>query len=271
MTMVLYHSLCLMGNVLKVPATVYGKVDFMMSVKKILNNIADKNRKLVTPGKLLVILLGTVIGSFGLYNIHQQANITEGGVLGLILLLHHWTEISTSILAPVLDGLCYAFAFKYLGKDFLKVSLVATLSLAGFFRLWEQFPPMLPDLSAYPLAAAIVGGIFIGTGTGLIIRQGGSGAGDDALALTISKVTRCRISHAYLATDITVLALSLTYISLRRIGFSLITVVISSMLIEFIKNFGRKQQLECTTKPSPPGNADINGIVKTEKNRKKDR
>ncbi|MEY8353277.1 YitT family protein [Lachnospiraceae bacterium 54-53] len=187
---------------------------------------------------LAAILLGTAVSSFGLYNIHQQTDITEGGVLGLTLLLHHWTGVSPSILTPMLDILCYAFAFKHLGKEFLKVSFVTTLSLGGFFRLWEQFPPMLPDLSPHPLAAAVAGGIFIGVGVGLIIRQGGSGSGDDALALTISSMTQCRISHAYLVTDISVLALSLTYIPLNRIVFSLITVTVSSFMIEFIQNFG---------------------------------
>ena len=35
------------------------------------------------------LLLGTAILSFGLYNIHSQASITEGGVLGLQLLIQH--------------------------------------------------------------------------------------------------------------------------------------------------------------------------------------
>lgn len=205
--------------------------------------MSDKKTKLFTPEKLIFIILGTAIGSFGLYNIHQQTNITEGGVLGLILLLNHWTGVSPSILSPLLDILAYALAFKFLGKDFLKVSIVATLGMAGFFKLWEQFPPILPNLSDYPLIAAIAGGMFIGIGSGLIVRQGGSGAGDDALAMTISKITHCRISRAYLATDITVLALSLTYISIQRIGFSLVTVMISSLLIDFIQNFGYKEKL----------------------------
>lgn len=196
--------------------------------------------KIFTPQKLLVIMVGTAISSFGMYNIHQQVNITEGGILGLILLLRHGLGFPPSILSPALDILAYALAFKYLGKEFLKVSLAATLSLAGFFRLWEQFPPVLPDLSASPVLTAVLGGIFIGTGAGLIVRQGGSGAGDDALALTISNITGCRISWAYLATDITVLLLSLTYIPLNRIIFSLITVCVSSHLIERIQNFGCK-------------------------------
>lgn len=205
----------------------------------------SKNKKrLLTPGKMAVILLGTAISSFGIYNIHRQTHITEGGVLGLILLLNNWTGISPSLLTPMLDILCYALAFRYLGKDFIKISLVSTLSLAGFFKLWEQFPPVLPNLSPYPLAAAIAGGLFVGIGVGLIIRQGASSGGDDALALILSKLLHCRISRVYLATDITVLALSLTYISPHRIAYSLVTVIISSLLIERVQNAGRKAESE---------------------------
>ena len=67
---------------------------------------------------------------------------------------------------------------------------ISSISLAGFYRLWESFPPMFPDLSACPLAAPILGGMFVGIGVGIIVRQGGSSGGDDALALVINKLTR---------------------------------------------------------------------------------
>ncbi|MEG1913018.1 MAG: YitT family protein, partial [Cloacibacillus sp.] len=70
----------------------------------------------------------------------------------------------------------------------------------------------------------------------LIVRQGGSGGGDDALALTISHVTKWNIARAYLITDILVLTLSLSYIPFSRIGFSLVTVTVSSLLIGFIQD-----------------------------------
>ena len=71
-----------------------------------------------------------------------------------------------------------------------------------------------------------------------MVRQGASCAGDDALALVISKVTGCRISRAYLLTDVSVLVLSLSYIPAGRIVYSLITVTVSSFMIDFIQNFG---------------------------------
>ncbi len=211
----------------------------MMSVANRLREIYLKNKELFTAKRILLIMLGTAIGSFGITNIHQRVDITEGGVLGLVLLLNHWTGLSPSVLSPLLDLLCYALAFRLLGWDFIKVSAVSTVSLAAFFRLWEQFPLVLPDLSAYPLPAAVLGGMFVGIACGLILRQGGSSGGDDALALAISKLTRCRIARAYLATDLSVLLFSLSYIPLGRIAYSLVTVTVSSLLIDFVHNAGR--------------------------------
>lgn len=205
----------------------------------ILARFSQERRRLFPLPKVLLILAGSAILSFGIYNIHRQTGITEGGVLGMLLLLNHWVGLSPSILSPILDAVCYTLGFRFLGKDFLKTSIFSTLCFAGFSRLWESFPPVIPDLSPHPLAAAILGGLFVGFGCGLVIRQGGSSGGDDALALVISKLTRCRISRAYLATDLTVLLLSLSYIPFQRIAFSLITVTLSSLLIDFVQGAGK--------------------------------
>ena len=93
------------------------------------------------------------------------------------------------------------------------------------------------SLSSKPLLAAILGGIFVGVGVGLIVRQGGSSGGDDALALSISEAFKWKLSRAYLFTDVTVLILSLSYIPISRIVYSLITVTISSNLIDWIKEY----------------------------------
>ena len=186
--------------------------------------------------RVALIMVGAAICSFGIHNIHQRTGITEGGVIGLMLLIENWFGASPAAVTPILDIICYLLAFRYLGGRFLRISLVSTLSASLFYKIWELFPPMLPDLSRYPLPAAVLGGIFVGVGVGIIVRQGGSSGGDDALALTISRMTHCRLSFAYLFTDFTVLGLSLTYIPLKRIVFSVITVTISSFLIDRIQN-----------------------------------
>ena len=118
-------------------------------------------------------MLGAMIYTFGVHNIHQRTNITEGGVIGLMLLIEHWLQMSPAYITPILDLACYLLAFKFLGGNFIKVSIISTMFVSGFYKIWELFPPMLPDLSEYPLIAAVLGGIFVGVGVGLIVRQMG--------------------------------------------------------------------------------------------------
>ena len=185
-----------------------------------------------------LILLGSAILSFGLYNVHEQTQVTEGGVLGMTLFLQHWLGLTPAITSPVMDIACYLLAWRFLGNSFARYAVTASLAFAAFHGLWEQFPPLLPDLSAYPVAAAVLGALFVGVGVGLVVRIGGACGGDDALALTISHLSKWPIARCYLITDLTVLALSLSYIPFTRILYSLITVTISSFLIGRVQSFG---------------------------------
>ena len=190
---------------------------------------------------LLYTLLGAFILAFGMYNIHSRTIITEGGIWGIELLLYNWFGISPAITAPILDGTCYLMGVVFLGKEFIIKSLVGTLGYSAFYAVLEQFPPLLPDLDSVPIIAAIVGAIFVGIGAGIVVRQGGACAGDDALALVISKKLHIKISKAYLFTDISVLLLSLTYIPFRQIAYSIVTVLLSGWIIEKIQNWKKKE------------------------------
>ena len=207
---------------------------------------AERLTEGLTVKSTLLILLGAMICTFGIHNIHQQTGITEGGVIGMMLLVEHWLGLSPALITPILDAACYLTAYRYLGGRFIRISIVSTLSVSLFYKVWELFPPMLPDLSAFPLLSALLGGVFVGVGVGMIVRQGGSSGGDDALALSISRVTHWRLSRAYLFTDLVVLGLSLTYIPYTRILFSVVTVTVSSFLIDRIQDFRIYRKSEAT-------------------------
>lgn len=209
-------------------------------IKDLFTRLIYECKNALTLRRVLYILLGTAICSFGIYNIHRQTGVTEGGVLGMILLLNHWFNISSSVLSVSLDILCYVLTSRRLGLRFLIVSGFSSICLSLFFRIWESFPPVLPNFYDKPLLAAILGALFIGVGVGIVIRNGGSCGGDDALALFISSTTGWRLSRSYLIADLTVLTLSLSYIPFIRIFYSLITVTLSSVIIDFIQGSNKK-------------------------------
>jgi len=198
----------------------------------------NKIRSIFTDIKItscLIVVISSAVLAFGLYNIHSLSGVTEGGLLGLNLLLDYWFNISPSITNFVVSALCYLLGWKLLGRVFIIYSAVAAAGFSLFYRMFEQFDPLWPQLYDMPLLAAVLGAIFVGVGTGIVVRIGGALCGDDALAMSISHLTGIRIQWLYLIFDLTVLGLSLSYIPFTRIIYSLITVVISGQIIGFIE------------------------------------
>ena len=183
---------------------------------------------------ILISLAGSGILAFGLYNIHSLSGVTEGGVLGLTLLLDHWLGLSPALSSLVLNLLCYILGWRTLGRRFIVLSAVAGGSFSLWYALFEFFPPLCPAIGEYPLAAAVLGAAFVGTGVGLCVRAGGAPGGDDALAMSLGKLLKLPLQWVYLASDLTVLLLSLSYIPLGRIAYSLLTVILSGQLIGLV-------------------------------------
>ena len=197
---------------------------------------------LIKPRQCALALLGSAILAFGLYHVHALSGVTEGGVLGMTLFLHHWVDLSPAVTGLVMNALCYLMGWKLLGKEFIAYSIVAGGGFSLFYAIVEQFPPLWPQLAEHPLLAAVLGALFVGCGVGLSVRAGGAPGGDDALAMSISALTHWNIQWAYLISDLVVLALSATYMDLGRLGCSLLTVVLSGQMIGLIQRFGHREE-----------------------------
>ena len=194
--------------------------------------IRDKS---VFAQKMLLITAGSTVLAFGLYHIHAQSLVTEGGVLGLTLLLHHWLELSPAITGLILNLICYLIGWRTLGKAFIGYSALSGGVFSLAYAVFERGKPILPRIAEQPLLAALLGAVFVGVGVGMCVLAGGAPGGDDALAMSLSRLLRCRIANVYLISDLTVLALSLTYIPARRMLYSLLTVVLSGQIIGVIQ------------------------------------
>lgn len=135
---------------------------------------------------LFAVGVNLIITPLGLYN---------GGFMGTAQLLRtflvktlHLTFLGQFDLA----GLIYFainlpllyFAWKEMGKVFFVRTLITVIIQTGFLTL-IPIPkvPIIDDL----LTACIIGGIIAGTGTGMVLRGGSSGGGQDIIGILCAK------------------------------------------------------------------------------------
>ena len=189
--------------------------------------------------QILLVLIGSIILSFGVYNFNFQNNITEGGVLGFLLLLKDLFNIRLSLANLIIDCALLLVGYKFFGKKFIKYSLIATISFSLSFSFFESIGPVIPKFDNLILGS-IIAGLFVGLGSGLVVRAGGAAGGDDALALVISKTTSLKIGKVYMISDFFILGLSLIYLSFSQIAVSLIAVSVSGKVIDFVYSYKNK-------------------------------
>jgi len=188
----------------------------------------------------LLCLAGSAILAFGLCHVHAMSSVTEGGVLGLTLWLYHTFSLSPALTSLLLNAACYLFGLRVLGLSFIGYSAVAGGGFSLFYFLFDLLPPVFGALSAHPLLAALLGALFVGVGVGLCVVAGGAPSGDDALAMSLAAKTKRDIRIFYLVSDLLVLALSLTYIPITRILYSLLTVILSGQIIGLVQHLANK-------------------------------
>ena len=187
-----------------------------------------------TMQSIILIIIGATILSFGSYNFNYQNNITEGGVLGLLLLMQHVFNISPSITSVVIDFSLFAIGSKFFGKKFLLYSILSTVTFSTTYKIWESIGFLVPSFTNNMLIGSILAGISVGIGVGLVVRGGGASGGDDVIALLGNKFLKLKVNHVYLITDATVLLMSLIYLDINQIFYSMIAVTISGKIISII-------------------------------------
>lgn len=183
---------------------------------------------------ILLIIIGASILSFGSYNFNYQNNVTEGGVLGLLLLMQQIFNISPSITSVIIDFSLFSIGTKFFGKRFLLYSVLSTIAFSTTYKIWESVGFLIPSFTNNMLIASILAGIGVGVGVGLVVRGGGASGGDDVIALLGNKLLKLKVNHVYLVTDAIVLLMSLVYLDIKQVFFSIIAVTISGKIISII-------------------------------------
>lgn len=179
-----------------------------------------------------MIFLGNLIMCFAIVNIHIPAKITEGGVIGLSIVLSKLTHISPGIINLPIDILLYGLGVLLLKEGFFKKAIFSTLIYFLMYSLVEAVGPILPSLEHLPVIAAILGGLLLGIGCGLVVARGCVAGGDDCYALIMANRTSISLGKAYFLADILVLTLSVfLYMPLVNGLISLLTTFISSFII----------------------------------------
>ncbi len=128
-------------------------------------------------------LLGAFIVAVALEMFLLPNKIIDGGVIGISMMVSYITKWNLGLLIFCINIPFMLIAFKALGKKFIANTFVATAMLSLATNIAVNLKPATNDL----LLATVFGGILLGLGVGLILRNNASLDGTEMLSIVLSK------------------------------------------------------------------------------------
>lgn len=140
-----------------------------------------------TAKEYALLVLGSVIMSYGIKNIYGPVNLVSGGLSGVAIILQGLFGIPLWVSNTVLNIPLFLIGFRVRGWTFIKRTLVATVVMSLALMV-------MPEVYLIPngdiLLSAVFGGIVCGIGAGLVFVCRATTGGTDLLAAIIQ--TRLR-------------------------------------------------------------------------------
>lgn len=202
------------------------------------------SKKILSIGWLtssLWIILGNIIYAFSINVIIVPIGLYNGGFMGIAQLIKTfmnfipWFNVPstvdvTGIIYFILNAPLFIYAYKVIGKGFMYRSLVS-IALSS---ICLTFMPILktPIFEDY-LSACVVGGIIGGIGSGMVLRGGGSGGGQDVIGVCLSKThPNVSVGNISIATNIFIYGVCLFLFNIQIAIYSFIYSSIRSVAID---------------------------------------
>ncbi len=189
-----------------------------------MNKKINKTEVLRQAKSFLLVIVGTLILSFGTAVFILPFELVSGGVAGIAIVVNRFLPaglISVDMIVTVVTWLLFFIGLVVLGRSFATKTLLSTIIypigvsvfmrltdpafLGGFFNLHSS-----PHSQISLILAAVFGGAFVGTGCAVTFIGGGSTGGVDIIAFSICKIfKRLKSSVVIFAVDASIVILGM--------------------------------------------------------------
>lgn len=185
-------------------------------------------------GDIFYILFGSALIGLSLAVFLVPLKISNGGVPGLAMILHHTLRLPTGLIMFVINIPVFLIGIRFLGKLFGIRTIIAVV-LSSFFTDFFAEILKLQPLTNEPFLGAIFGGIVMGAGLGLVYRAGGSTGGSDIVGQLAAKFIKISPGQAILTTDVLVIAAAgIAFKSVELAMWGLVSLVVSSYALDIV-------------------------------------
>lgn len=186
--------------------------------------------------KILKEIIGTIVGSFimavGIALFLLPNQLSSGGIAGIATITYYLLKIPMGTVIMAINIPLFLFSGYKIGKAFFIKSIIGTISLSFFIDILDKIEPLTNDR----FLACVYGGIIIGIGTAILLKENSSTGGSDLISYIAKKYNpTIRTSNIILIIDFIIICLNMLFFKEIEIGlYSAIAIYLMGKIIDIL-------------------------------------
>ncbi len=196
--------------------------------------------------RYVYLILGVLIYAIAYNLFFLKNNLVFGGVGGISIITKNLVDPTIMILA--LSILLLIISFFALGKKETLNSLVGSLLFPVFVYLTKNIGDYFVIENDNLLLIALIGGVMVGIGSGMVFKTGFTTGGTDILNQITSKYLKISIGTSMLITDGVIVIIGGFFFGWTRVLYAMIVLYIISLMVDkVVLGISSKKALYITT------------------------
>ncbi|WP_425457051.1 YitT family protein [Cohnella terricola] len=173
-------------------------------------------------------MIGAVLVGVALEIFLVNNSIIDGGVTGISIMSSYLSGLPIGIFLFVLNLPFLILGYRTIGKTFALSTLFGVIVLSISTTLLHPIEPFTENT----FLAAVFGGIFLGAGTGIVIRAGGSLDGTEIVAILLNRKSPFSVGQVVMFINLFILGSAGFVYSWDRAMYSMIAYYIAFKVID---------------------------------------
>jgi len=187
------------------------------------------------------VLLGNVFNALAVALFIVPNGILMGGTTGIGIAIDHFLTVDLFAAVLVINVGLFFLGAAALGKRFALTTLASSVIYPLLLGLFQRIPGLAAFSAGNVMLSSIFGGLMLGIGIGLIVRQGASTGGTDILAMVIGKYTHLSVAALLYVVDFIILGVQAFFSTPEQILYGVLTLILTTLTMNRVVVMGQEQ------------------------------
>lgn len=181
----------------------------------------------------LLLAIGMFVVAVAVYYIMMPSEFVVGTLSGLVLVLSNMIPLNVSTLTFILNVVLLILGYLFIGKEFGGKTVIASLLLPLYLRIFEIVTPVVPELTQDLLVNVICFVLLLSMAQTMLFNINASSGGLDIVAKLMNKYLHMELGQALIISGFVVAASSILVYDKETMVYSLLGTYLGGIVLDF--------------------------------------